>query len=293
VPCQFRTFTSDGKIFVTQLVRKAVIPAAGLGTRLRPLTKYVPKELLPVGEKPMLQHVVEMYLASGISEFCIVTNPDKPLLWSFVTGDWHPPMLPFKPDARFYDRLAECRVLFRTQDTPRGVADAISLAEDFVANEPFACIMPDCLLFSEKPFLRQLMDAFARHGKNTIGAIVVHCDEARRYGNVGILQTKPVDDSCFLITSITDKTERPLPVERGEKIQKGFGGGIYLPEYFSLVETIRPKAGTEVDDVPIHDLLIQEKNLLGVPLSGAAFDAGHPLGFRGAVHFIGRPHSET
>jgi UTP--glucose-1-phosphate uridylyltransferase len=264
-----------------------------LGTRLQPLTKYVPKELLPVGEKPMLQHVVEMYLASGISEFCFVTSPDKPLIRDFITGAYPPRAFPFKPDTRFYNRLRACRVLFCSQNAPQGVAHAIWLAKDFVGSEPFACIMPDCLLFSENPFLQQLMEAFSRHGKNTIGAVVVHCDEAKRYGNVGILRTKPVDDSCFLITSITDKTEKPLPVERGENIQKGFGGGIYLPEYFRLVETIRPKAGREVDDVPIHDLLVRDKNLLGVPLRGAAFDAGHPLGFRAAVHFVGRPHSET
>jgi len=275
---------------VTQLVKKAVIPAAGSGTRLKPLTKYNPKELLPVGDKPILQHVVEMYLASGISQFCVITSPKKTLLQDFLTGSWHPNALPYQRDHSFYERLKNCQLFFCTQKEPYGVADAIALAEDFVGAEPFACIMPDCLLFSERPFLGQLLETFSKYRKNTIGTVLIDHLESKRYGNVGVLQATPLDDQCFSIESLSNKTRSPLKIPRGRRVQKGFGGGIYLPGYFGLIDVIRPSVEGEIDDVPIHHILIRENNLLGVPLQGEPFDTGHLLGYRAAVRFAGRPN---
>jgi len=269
-------------------VTKAVIPAAGLGVRLRPLTTYLPKELLPIGGKPMIQYTLEMYMASGISEFCIITSPHKPMLRDFVMGNWKPPALPFHWDAALYRKLEVCRTVFLTQDEPRGVADAVALARDFVGDEPFACIMPDCLLFSDKPLAQQLLEGYERHQTHVIGSIYIRGNDVRRFGNVGVLKTDRLRGPCFAITSLSDKKQKPLSLRPGETIHKGFGGGIYLPEYFHLVEAIRSNVKGEVDDVPIHHLLIKEGKLLGIVLEGAAFDAGHPLGFRTAVHYVGR-----
>ena len=121
-----------------------------------------------------------------------------------------------------------------------------------------------------------------------IGTILVKASNARRFGNVGLLAADTPHDGCFAITSLSDKTPNPFSVDPGGTIHKGFGGGIYLPEYFDLVEAIRPHAKGEIDDVPIHQVLIKERKLFGVLLEGAAFDAGHPLGFRAAVQYAGR-----
>lgn len=273
---------------LSKAVTKVVIPAAGKGTRLAPLTKHLPKELLPVGGRPMIQHTIEMCIDSGICELCLITNPGKPLLKQFVTGNWAPPTLPFRRDSRFYAKLAHCHISIMSQTKPIGVADAVSLARNFVGNDPFVCIMPDCLLFSNKTFARQLMDAFYKYQQNIIGTIFLQGSDVRRFGNVGRLQTKHVDDRCFFITSLSEKTKTPLAAPFGEKIHKGFGGGIYLPEYFDLLEHVRKRASGEVDDVPIHHQLIERETLMGVLLEGNAFDAGHPLGYRAAVHFTGR-----
>lgn len=269
-------------------VTKAVIPTAGLGTRLRPLTDYTPKELLPVGGKPIIQHIFEMYIAAGISEFCIIVSPEKPRLKDFITGNWTPSVIPFEKDVRFYKQLERCRIVFVTQSHPRGVADAVGLAKDFVGDEPFACIMPDCLLFSDKPYAQQLLEVFERYQKNVIGTVFIKGADAKRFGNVGLLRTQRLNGKCFLITSLSDKKGEPLTARAGETLHKGFGGGIYLPEYFDLLEIIRPMAKGEVDDVPIHQVLIEQGKLLGVLLEGAAFDAGNPLGLRAAAHFVGR-----
>jgi len=273
---------------VSKYVTKAVIPAAGLGMRLRPLTLCTPKELLPVGGKPIIQYALEMYMAAGISEFCIIVSPEKPQLKNFVTGNWTPPALPFEKDSRFYKELERCRIVFLTQDHPRGVADAVGLAKDFVGDEPFACIMPDCLLFSNKPHAQQVIQVFERYKRSVIGTVLIKGGDVRRFGNVGLLGTQRLNGDCFLITSLSDKKIEPLTAGPGETIHKGFGGGVYLPEYFDLVEVIRPKEKGEVDDVPIHQALINEGKLLGVLLEGVAFDVGHPLGFRAAAHYAGR-----
>jgi UTP--glucose-1-phosphate uridylyltransferase len=270
-------------------VTKAVIPAAGKGTRLLPLTKHLPKELLPVGGKPMIQHTIEMCVDSGISEICCITAPSKPLLEKFVTGSWTLPMLPFRRDDQFYGKLDGCHITFRSQPEPTGVADAVSLARDFVGNAPFVCIMPDCLLFSDTPFLRQLTTGFEKYRKSIIGTVFLRGTELNRFGNVGRLETDRLDDGFFSITSLSDKTRKPLATMLGQQIHKGFGGGIYLPEYFDLIDIVRDKACGEIDDVPIHHRLIEKQALIGVLLQGNAFDAGHPLGYRAAVHFAGRP----
>ena len=274
-------------------VTKAVIPAAGLGTRLGPLTSCTPKELLPVGRKPIIQHSLEMYMASGISEFCIITGPEKPQLKNFITGNWTPSAFPFEKDTRFYKDLERCRITFVSQSRPRGVADAVGLAKDFVGDEPFACIMPDCLLFSDEPHALQLLRVFKGYQKNVIGTIFIRCADVNRFGNVGLLRTQSLDGKPFLITSLSDKKREPLTTRPGETIHKGFGGGIYLPEYFDLIEIIRPRTKGEVDDIPIHRILIKQGKLLGVLLEGAAFDTGHPSGLRAAAHYAGRRTNDS
>ena len=269
-------------------ITKAVIPAAGLGTRLKPLTAHIAKELLPVGGKPMIQYALEMYIASGISEFCIITSPQKPFLKDFITGNWISGTFPFHWDPALYRKLKACRTVFLAQDKPRGVADAVALARDFVGDEPFACIMPDCLLFSKRPLAEQLIGAFQRCRTNVIGTIFIKGNDVQRFGNVGLLEADTHYDGYFAITSLSDKKrETPLSVKPGSTVHKGFGGGIYLPEYFDLVEEIRSRMKGEVDDVPIHQIFIEKGKLAGVLLEGAAFDAGNPLGFRAAVHYAG------
>jgi UTP--glucose-1-phosphate uridylyltransferase len=269
-------------------VTKAVIPAAGRGTRLRPLTLFTPKELLPVGGKPMIQHALEMHMAAGISEFCVITSPEKPQLRNFLAGDWKPPAFPFEKDTRFFRRLKQSKLVFQTQEEPLGVGDAIGRARDFVGDEPFVCIMPDCLFFSPVPLTRQVLEVFEKRGSHVIATIAIRGANVHGFGNVGLLKTEKLDERTFRILSLSDKTQEPIQARPGERIHKGFGGGVYLPEFFDLIEAMRPEANGEIDDVPIHHILVREGRLLGVLARGAAFDAGHPLGLRTAAHYAGR-----
>jgi UTP--glucose-1-phosphate uridylyltransferase len=234
-----------------------------------------------------------MSMAAGICEFFIIISPEKIQLKDFITGDWTPPFLPFEKDLQFHRQMEQCRTAFVTQTSPHGVADAVGLAKDFVGNDPFVCIMPDCLLFSDESFAKQLLPTFERYRKSVVGTVLVTGAEVQRFGNVGLLRTQSLDGGCFLITSLSGKTPEPIKAGPGETIRKGFGGGIYLPEYFELLERTRPQAKGEVDDVPIHKMLVEQRKLLGVQLEGVAFDVGHPVGLRAAAHYVGRRRNGT
>lgn len=269
-------------------VTTAIIPAAGLGTRLHPLTRYLPKELLPVGEKPMIQYALEGYLDSDIRDFCIVISPEKERVRRFLTDGPRAAGLPFRHDAGFLSRLRSCRITYLIQERPAGVADAVALARGVVGSRPFACIMPDCLLFADRPFLKQLIATHETYRTNVIATIRIAGPDLARFGNVGLLESLPLDDHAVRITSLSPKRRAPLVASGTGSFQKGFGGGIYLPEYFHLADAVPPDRRGEVDDVPIHEAMIDHGNLLGVLLEGTPFDAGHPLGYRAAAYFLGR-----
>lgn len=269
-------------------ITKAVIPAAGLGTRLFPLTRHLPKELLPVGSKPMIQHTVEAYLDSDIRDLYVIISPSKHLVRAFLTESRLPPGLPFREDPTFRSRLNSCNFTFLIQEQPVGVADAVSLARRFIGSDPFACIMPDCLLFGHEPFPRQLLDAYQKYATNVIGTILIREKDLNRFGNVGLLEVHGLDQKTVRITSLSPKSSDPLKARRPGPYQKGFGGGIYLPEYFELAEKLTRDPAGELDDVPIHHAMIDNQRLFGTLLEGDPFDTGHPLGLRAAAHFQGR-----
>jgi UTP--glucose-1-phosphate uridylyltransferase len=269
-------------------VTKAVIPAAGLGTRLAPLTRHLPKELLPVGGKPMIRHTLEAYMASGIRRLAVIISPSKDLLRAYLSENRLPSGLPFRKDTDFRRRLKSCEISFFVQEQPSGVAEAVSLTRGFVGSDPFACIMPDCLLFAGPPFPQQLVKAYERCGTNVIGTILLRGKDLGRFGNVGLLETHPVDDRLARITSLSPKRPTPLSASHPGTYHKGFGGGVYLPEYFKLADRADRDDSGELDDVPIHHAMIAENRLHGIRLEGEPFDAGHPLGLRAATHFQGR-----
>jgi UTP--glucose-1-phosphate uridylyltransferase len=248
----------------------------------------MPKELLPVGSKPMIQYTIEAYMDSGICDLCIIVSPQKQLIRKFLTDEAVPAGLPYRHDPLFRDRLKSCHITFLVQERPTGVAHAVALARDFVGSEPFACIMPDCLLFADVPFPQQLMNVYQKQTVNVIGTILIKGKDLERFGNVGLLKSNPIDGHTVQITSLSPKVSEPLRGETSGSHHKGFGGGIYLREYFDLVPTVTVNDTGEIDDVPIHHAMIENQNLLGVRLEGAAFDTGHPLGFRAANHFRGR-----
>jgi len=259
------------------MVRKAVIPAAGKGRRMQELSHGLPKELLPVGGKPMIQRAIEMHVRSGIEQMAVVLSPEKHSIRDLLTSKRF-------ADPEFCVLLDHVELVFFEQVEPLGVAHAVSLAHDFIGKEPFALVMPDCFLFSETPFLSQLVQIYHKRPLDMIGFVRLEQSRSTQFGNVGLLRLEPVEPPLYRILELSDKKAGSVEFS-GPVHPKGFAGGIYGPDYFDLIPSGPGRSG-EMDDVPIHQDLIRRGRLYGVELEGAPFDLGNPEGYRAAERFF-------
>jgi UTP--glucose-1-phosphate uridylyltransferase len=257
-------------------VAKAIIPAAGLGTRMRSLAGNLPKELLEIGGRPLIAHAVEGIARSGIGQVAVVVSPAKEAIRRFLLERYSGGL------------LGPCTLVFIMQDRPLGVADAVSRCRDFTEGEPFALVMPDNILMQGPPVIRQLLPYFARHGLDMIGATRLAGETAQCFGNVGFLDVELLPNEAgrlFRVRHYSDKRREPVELERGKTVLKGLGCGVFLPRFFDLIEEWRPRLTGEVDEVPLLQRLAREGRLLGVELMGRGFDAGNPEGFLAATAF--------
>ncbi len=263
------------------IVRKGIIPAAGLGTRVRAIAGDLPKELLTVAAKPLIVHAIEGLAASGIRQIGVVISPAKESIRQFLMGE-QPEFLAPQLDAHLRVLLRACKFSFFVQPSPLGLADAVSLCRDFVDDEPFALVMPDNILLDGLPVVSQMIPFFSREPRDMLGALRLEAEQASRFGNVGILETEAISDESKRIVSVSrfsDKNSSPLHIPAGDSVLKNFGGGIFLPHFFDYIEKLRPHIEGELDDVPVVQAIIKEKGLLAVALEGNGFDVGNSAGY--------------
>ena len=263
------------------IVRKGIIPAAGLGTRVRAIAGDLPKELLTVAAKPLIVHAIEGLAASGIRQIGVVISPAKESIRQFLLGE-PPEFLAPQLDAHLRVLLRACTFSFFVQPSPLGVADAVSLCRDFVDNEPFALVMPDNILLDGLPVVSQMIPFFSREPRDMLGALRLKTEQASRFGNVGILETEAISDESRKIVNVSrfsDKISSPLQIPAGESVLKNFGGSIFLPHFFDYIEKLRPDIEGELDDVPVVQAIIEENGLLAVTLEGNGFDVGNSAGY--------------
>lgn len=266
-----------------QKVTKAIIPAAGYGTRMLPLTKDTPKEMLPVHRKPMIHHVVEEAVASGIEQVCVVIRKGKDVIRHYFENQEHP--LPYYaegiPDLEnLRDR---CKIFFLYQETPRGIGDALLCAKDFVANDSFAMLVPDQLFVGDTPPIMQLQ----RHelpGPCIVSSLIRLSDEqfkffqgARRF----VCEDLDEYTDVMAITRIVadeDETQ-----DDGDPMvwPRGFGRTIFPPEIFPFLgEDFANSHTGEVDLMKTFDAAIGEVKNYGVYLEGEVFDLGTLASYR-------------
>ncbi len=262
-------------------VRKAIIPAAGLGTRVRAITGDLPKELLTVAAKPLIVHAIEGLATSGVRQIAVVISPAKESIRQFLLGN-PPEFLAPLLDAHLRVLFKACKFSFFVQPEPTGLADAVSLCREFIGNEPFALIMPDNILLDGLPVVTQMIPFFSSEGRDMLGAISLSMEEASRFGNVGILETEiiPGRSPRFRkVSGFSDKTGDPLSIPPGQELLKNFGGSIFLPHFFDYIEQCRPHAQDELDDVPVIQAILRDQGLNVVVLEGNGFDVGNPAGY--------------
>lgn len=263
-------------------IRTAVVPAAGLGTRVLPATKVVPKEMLPIGGKPLIQFAVEEAAASGLETVILVLGPGKKLLADHFQPDEVLEGILRKQgkDAvaeqiRGLSRLAELLTVW--QENPLGLADAIRCAQTLVENEPFAVILPDALIDSEVPCTRQLMDCYETHPGCIIATQLIESSEVNRFG---ILDLKPIRDSNRpgRLSKVNSLIERPQPATVSSRYGI-FGRYILDPAIFSYIENTRPGFGGELQLTDALALYCRQLPIYACHFAGRHYDAGNKLGF--------------
>jgi len=261
-------------------IRKAVFPVAGLGTRFLPATKAMPKEMLTVVDRPVIQHVVDEARAAGIEHFIFVTGRNKGIIEDHFDSQFE---LERTLDERGKkDALAELKrdlpgagqTSFTRQQAPLGLGHAVWCARDIVGNEPFALLLPDMLHHAGTPCLAEMIEAYKKHGGNHIAVSPVPDDQAHLYGIVG------VDDAKAKVSRISKMIEKPTPGTAPSNLHIT-GRYILQPEIFELLAEQERGAGNEIQ---LTDSMIRlqselKQKFFAVRFDGRIYDCGSKIGF--------------
>ena len=265
-------------------VRKAVIPAAGLGTRFLPATKAQPKEMLPVVDKPAIQYIVEEAVHSGIEDIIIITGRGKRAIEDHFDKSYElESILEGKND---FEKLKEIRdivnlveIHYIRQREPRGLGHAIYCARKFIGDEPFAVLLGDDIVVSETPCLRQLMDVHAQYGGSVLGVQPVPLSEVSRYGIVAVGTDPSIKaEHTQCLVRVADLVEKPAQEEAPSNIAI-LGRYIIEPEIFGFLEQQTPGAGGEIQ---LTDALRQLKEvgpMYAYSFEGKRYDVGTKMGY--------------
>jgi UTP--glucose-1-phosphate uridylyltransferase len=261
-------------------IRKAVFPVAGLGTRFLPATKAVPKEMLTVVDRPVIQHVVDEARAAGIEHLIFVTGRNKG-----VIEDHFDKMFELEETLKSRGKTEALEILnsdlpqagqtsFTRQQSPLGLGHAVWCARELVGNEPFALLLPDMLHHSDTPCLAEMIAAYNEHGGNHIAVAPVPEDETHQYGIVG------VEDAAAKVSPVTGMVEKP-PKGTAPSNLHITGRYILQPEVFDLLETQAAGAGGEIQ---LTDSMLQlmerpDQDFFAVRFDGEIHDCGSKIGF--------------
>ncbi len=257
-------------------IKKAVIPAAGVGTRFLPTTKAIPKELLPLLDKPLIQYAVEEAVASGIREIILVTSQGKEALERYFKPD--PALESFLKDRGSLELQTEVRrvtslakMSYVEQKEPLGLGHAVLTAKDLVGDEPFAVMLPDDVIQSAEPALGQMIEVYHSQGGGVIAVEEVPRDQVSSYG---VITPEPLSDEVYRIHGVVEKP----PPEKAPSNLAIVGRYILPPEIFDCLERTCPGAKGEIQLTDGLALLMETQELYGYRFSGTRHDGGTPLG---------------
>lgn len=274
-------------------VRKAVIPAAGLGTRMLPATKTVPKEMLPLVDKPALQYIIEEAAAAGIEDILVVTNRAKSAMDDYF--DYYPELETRLNQAGKERELAEVRraadlanIFYVRQKETRGLGHAIWRAKRFVGDEPFAVLLGDDVMRADKPVIGQVIEAAERYDASAVGVQKVAVSVISKYCSV---KTEPVEGEKRIF-SVSDMVEKPRP----EQIFSNYailGRYVLKPSVFDVLENLDPGYGGEIQLTDGLSHLCKQERMVAVDFEGKRYDTGNLKGFLEATIDFSLEHPET
>jgi UTP--glucose-1-phosphate uridylyltransferase len=276
-------------------VRKAVLPAAGLGTRFLPATKAQPKEMLPVVDKPLIQYVVEECMASGIENIIIVTGRGKNAIEDHF--DSSPELERFLESKGKTEQVEMVRSIsnmlnfsYTRQKEPLGLGHAVLTARELVGDEPFAVLLGDVIIPGPHPATRQIMDVYEEIGVGTIAVEPVPTERTNLYG---IIDAQPADQTRWgkRLLRIRNLVEKPKPANAPSNLAVT-GRYVLPPEIFDCLERTPPGSGGEIQLTDGLRLLAQEQGLYALEYEGQSYDAGDKLGFLKATVEIALQNNE-
>jgi len=261
-------------------IRKAVFPVAGLGTRFLPATKAVPKEMLTVVDRPVIQHVVDEARAAGIEHFVFVTGRNKGVIEDHFDSQFELDRTLAERgkkkelEALAHDLPGAGRTSFTRQQAPLGLGHAVWCARDIVGHEPFALLLPDMLHHGARPCLAEMIEAHAAHGGNLVAVAPVPEDQTHQYGIVG------VEDRSAKVSRITSMVEKP-PKGTAPSNLHITGRYILEPEIFDLLESQERGAGGEIQltDAMLRLHKDDKHPFHAVRFDGTIYDCGSKMGF--------------
>ncbi|WP_227394409.1 UTP--glucose-1-phosphate uridylyltransferase GalU [Jeotgalibacillus aurantiacus] len=268
-------------------IRKVIIPAAGLGTRMLPATKAQPKEMLPLVDKPTIQYIVEEAVASGVEDIIIISGRGKRAIEDHFDKSYELEETLAKKEKK--EILAQVQAIsnlanihYIRQKEPKGLGHAISCARSFIGDEPFAVILGDDIVESETPCLKQLIDVYERYdGSSIVGVQEVAKEDVSKYGIVA--PDHLLEDRVYSIKTLVEKPS----IEDAPSTLAIQGRYILQPEIFEILETLEPGAGDEIQLTDALRKLSEDQRLLAYFFDGDRYDVGDKLGFIKATLELG------
>ncbi len=259
-------------------LKKAIIPSAGLGTRFLPITKAVPKPMLPVLDKPTIQYIAEELSSVGIEEIIVVVSPDSGVIEKHFADNKELEQRLLSDNKQKLYEIAKAthgfNVKFVVQHTANGLAGAILCAEPFVKNQPFALLLGDELLVADKgqtPCIKRLADIYEQTGKSVIATMEVFGDDVSKYGNIGFDNE---EDGVMQINAIVEKPSVNDALSNNAII----GRYVLSGEVMDMLKTLKPK-GNEIQLTDALDELAKKGDLLASQIEDDRYDVGDKLGF--------------
>lgn len=272
-------------------VRKAVIPAAGLGTRFLPATKALAKEMFPIIDKPTIQYIVEEARKSGIEDILVVTGKGKrPIEDHFDSVPELEQNLKTKGKndlLELVQQTTDINLYFIRQSHPRGLGDAVLMAKDFVGNEPFVVMLGDDIMDDKVPLTKQLIDRYEETQASTLAVMKVPHEEVNKYGVIDpVTETKPglFDVNKFVEKPDVDKAPSDLAI---------IGRYLLTPEIFDMLETQNPGVGNEIQLTDAIDRLNQIQRVFAHEFKGNRYDVGYKFGYLKTSIQFGLKHPEV
>jgi UTP--glucose-1-phosphate uridylyltransferase len=258
-------------------VRKAVIPAAGLGTRFLPATKSQPKEMVPVIDKPTIQYVVEEAVGAGITDILVITGRGKRALEDHFDRNFELEF--YLEQGKKHEELEQVQAISEMADIhyirqrdPLGLGHAVSVARQHVGSEPFAVLLGDDIMVDDSKLLRSMLDCYERYGRSVVAVLEVPREDIKNYGCV---TPELMEENLVRIRSIVEK---PKPEDAPSNLAV-IGRYVFTPEIFDALDRITPGAGGELQLTDAISLLLETQTVFGYSFETGRYDIGKKIDF--------------